>query len=163
MNIATYCRSRKLNWVEENRGFRMASDSLSQNVGCNSSTRFAFFLSKVKRCTIRVSPTPPRFRYFRQREAERAEGESPPKIALVHVFSRDPIRGGLTNRGKPRYSSSWRYRSSFFIRFAFSRYALNCAICEKLLFRRLLYRCTKNYKKVLKTHDYIWWITFNEP
>lgn len=62
------------------------------------------------------------------------EGESPPKIALVRVFSRDPIRGGLTNRGKPRYSSSRRYRCSLYpIPFPLSRdNARNRAVCEQL-------------------------------
>lgn len=47
--------------------------------------------------TIGMSTGTEWFRYFRRREGEK--GESPPKTALVRVFSRDPIRGGLTNRG----------------------------------------------------------------
>lgn len=89
---------------------------------------FFFPPSKAKRCTHR-SVTDVRYgsatsggERARGREGERAEGESPPKIALVRVFSRDPIRGGLTNRGKPRYSSSRRYRCSLYpIPFPLSR------------------------------------------
>jgi len=75
----------------------------------------------------------------------RAEGESPPKIALVRVFSRDPIRGGLTNRGKPRYSSSRRYRCSLYpIPFPLSRDNVrNRAVCEKLPFGQLPPACRK--------------------
>lgn len=45
---------------------------------------------------IEMSPTPDG---SATSGSERAKGESPPKTALVRVFSRDPIRGGLTNRG----------------------------------------------------------------
>lgn len=54
------------------------------------------YFSKAQRYTIGMSPTSVGFVTSGD---ERAKGESPPKTALVRVFSRDPIRGGLTNRG----------------------------------------------------------------
>lgn len=60
------------------------------------------------------------FRYFRRREGEGRE--SAENRVSARVFARSNPRGGLTNRGKPRYSSSRWYRCSLYpILFPFSR------------------------------------------
>lgn len=83
-----------------------------QAAGHSSSSYFSIESETVERSGCRRHRTVPLLSAARERE--RVEGESTPKTALVRVFSRDPIRGGLTNRGKPCYSSSRRCRYSLY-------------------------------------------------
>jgi len=65
----------------------------------NSSTQFAFFPSKAKRCTIGASPTPPRFRYFQRREGGGRE------LAENRVSARVFARSNPRRINQPRETS----------------------------------------------------------
>lgn len=70
----------------------LRTETATAYINCARDTYF----SKAQRYMIGMSPTPDG---SATSGGERAKGEGPPKTALVRVFSRDPIRGGLTNRG----------------------------------------------------------------